>query len=432
MKRLVSLAWILVSAISLGGVARADDASEAKLQFDLGQELYKRKRFPEAVDHFIASNRLVPNANVVFNIANICRLMATTEQKKREIANADEHLLEAYNWTETYLAFALSDVERGDGLRLRDALKPGVAIVDVMSTPAGAEIFVDREDLGAVGHAPLHVAVAPGHRTIILRMRGYREAHAEEAVRVGETSVVRLALERITGILRVTSVPPGARVTVEGTNEELGATPLERPLAVGPHRIVVSLEGYVDVTRELIVGEAAPTTLAATLQRAAESVATLSVTGTPAQAVVRLDGRPVGELPTSLTGLSPGKGLLEILAPGQQPWSSEIPLEGGAATRIAVRLAPEEKQAWAGWKWLGFAGGGAVLASGAVVGLVAKNTAGDYWNNPSRQLYDRTGRLDLTADVLMSVGAAAVLTTAMVHWLWPTPIASHADVTVVR
>src|SRR6185503_10784591 len=37
--------------------ARADTASEAKLQFELGAEYYKQGKYPEALERFIASNR---------------------------------------------------------------------------------------------------------------------------------------------------------------------------------------------------------------------------------------------------------------------------------------------------------------------------------------------------------------------------------------
>ena len=96
---------LTLAAFGLGGVAHADEASEAKLQYELGQEFYKQKRLPEAIDRFIASNRLVPNYNVVFNIASIYAAMAKAELKRRQSATADEHFVEAYNWTETYLRF---------------------------------------------------------------------------------------------------------------------------------------------------------------------------------------------------------------------------------------------------------------------------------------------------------------------------------------
>ena len=49
--------------------ARGDDlADEADLQFQLGAARYLEGDFRGALEHFLASNRLVPNHNVSFNI----------------------------------------------------------------------------------------------------------------------------------------------------------------------------------------------------------------------------------------------------------------------------------------------------------------------------------------------------------------------------
>ncbi|HXU02428.1 MAG TPA: hypothetical protein VN903_15795, partial [Polyangia bacterium] len=133
-------AALALSALVWSGAARADEASEAKLQFELGQEMFKQKRFPEAIDRFIASNRLVPNPNGVLNIANIYVGMAKAESKRKETARADQHYVEAYNWTETFLRFdQLPEADRALGVKLRDSLVPHVALIDVTTNPPSAD-----------------------------------------------------------------------------------------------------------------------------------------------------------------------------------------------------------------------------------------------------------------------------------------------------
>ena len=68
--------WAAVAAVTVPASfasrnARADDAAadEADLQFQLGAERYREGDFRGALEHFLASNRLVANRNVVFNIA---------------------------------------------------------------------------------------------------------------------------------------------------------------------------------------------------------------------------------------------------------------------------------------------------------------------------------------------------------------------------
>ena len=48
---------------------RATCADESELEFELGADRYKAGDFRGALEHFLASNRLVANRNVVFNIA---------------------------------------------------------------------------------------------------------------------------------------------------------------------------------------------------------------------------------------------------------------------------------------------------------------------------------------------------------------------------
>ena len=62
--------WALAIVLAASVPLRADDlADEADLQFELGADRYRRGDFREALEHFLASNRLVPNRNVLFNIA---------------------------------------------------------------------------------------------------------------------------------------------------------------------------------------------------------------------------------------------------------------------------------------------------------------------------------------------------------------------------
>src|SRR5687767_9857485 len=61
---------LILAALLLSAVGRADDlADEADLQFTLGAEAYQKGDFRGALEHFLASNRLVPNRNVLYNIA---------------------------------------------------------------------------------------------------------------------------------------------------------------------------------------------------------------------------------------------------------------------------------------------------------------------------------------------------------------------------
>src|SRR5689334_15663049 len=70
MKRSGIALCLCLLAVSLARPALADDvADEADLEFRIGAERYTASDYRGALEHFLASNRLAPNRNVVFNIA---------------------------------------------------------------------------------------------------------------------------------------------------------------------------------------------------------------------------------------------------------------------------------------------------------------------------------------------------------------------------
>ena len=62
--------FALVATATWAGSASADDvADESDVQFSVGADAYQKNDFKGALEHFLASNRLVKNRNVLFNIA---------------------------------------------------------------------------------------------------------------------------------------------------------------------------------------------------------------------------------------------------------------------------------------------------------------------------------------------------------------------------
>src|SRR5207302_5271635 len=71
-RRILALCVSLALSLSTAGItpsALADDADEAEIEFQLGAERYQAGDYLVALEHFLVSNRLAPNHNVVFNIA---------------------------------------------------------------------------------------------------------------------------------------------------------------------------------------------------------------------------------------------------------------------------------------------------------------------------------------------------------------------------
>src|SRR5690606_26881980 len=71
--------------------ARANDvADEADVQFSLGASEYQAGQFERALSHFLASNRLARNKNVLFNIARCYEQLRRFPEAHRYYTRARE------------------------------------------------------------------------------------------------------------------------------------------------------------------------------------------------------------------------------------------------------------------------------------------------------------------------------------------------------
>jgi tetratricopeptide (TPR) repeat protein len=423
-------------------VLHADDATQAIAKKELGKKLFAEQRYEEALEALKESNRLRPSAGVVLTIADTLQYLGSQEEqaaaalrkvpteKARRMARAEVLFRDAYNWLDQLDRLPATAADRKDAESLYARLRPKVATIDVASDPEGAEILVDGQSAG-VGKS---LAVAPGEHQVALKLAGYRIEQSSVTAAIDKRTSLRIALQRLFAPLVVQSQPPGARVHLAGTGQLLGSTPLSASLPTGRTRIVVALDGYLEQARDVEILEDAGAALTLTLERAASTLATLSVSGNPEGAVVAVDDRSVGAVPLSLPGLEPklGKSRLTVTAAGYEAWSGVVPLEAGGATRVRVDLSRSLTRHWRGWKWLGYVGGGALLAGGVTVGLLARNERNSFFDSPSRDKLNTTNQLNLTADILMGSGAAILITTAVLQIFSGKQTPSRADVALDR
>lgn len=397
--------------------AHADTASEAQLQYELGSELYKQGRYIEAIERFIASNRLAPNPNVVLNVAQTYAFLRRPA--------------EAYNWYSTYLAFELTPEQRSAAEGARAALLPEVAVLDVTTDPPRAELFVDRLELGSVGVSPRQIAVDAGNHRLVARVAGYHDADVMVPAERGHARPIQLTLAAIVGQLSLASQPAGVHIRSETGGAELGVTPTKLELPVGEHRLVFSAPGYVDQSRVIVVREGQNPDLSVKLSREASTVSVLSISGNPAGARVLLDGVEVGRSPFSYPDVSPGSRALNISAAGYEPWQGRVAFEPGAATRIDFKLQDPKERAWRGWRYVGYGSGGALLIAGGIVGALALQAKSDFDHEPSKDGLDKLHALNTTSDVLWISGAVIAATTLVLQLVTPEK-RSKATVTFSR
>jgi tetratricopeptide (TPR) repeat protein len=231
--RKLGLALVALALVSsLARPSAADDvADEADLQFRLAARKYETADYQGALEHFLASNRLVPNKNVVFNIAR------TYEQLKQPA--------DAYRYYQRALE---GETDAGAQKRIQEALariRPLVSVVRVVSSPPGATVYLDRKDLGARGQTPLVLAVPAGKYTFLGELAGHESGKAEAVeLRQGSETEVRIPLVPIYGTL-VLGGEAGAEVRdgVDATSV-LCTIPCSVKVPVGKHVLRITKTGF--------------------------------------------------------------------------------------------------------------------------------------------------------------------------------------------
>jgi tetratricopeptide (TPR) repeat protein len=204
----------------------------------------------------------------------------------------------------------------------------------------------------------------------------------------------------------------GARVFVR--DKALGTTPLSAPLTLdaGGAKIEILAEGYEPFVANVDLPGAGAKKVDATLRRV-DFTGSLAVHGNVAAHVV-VDGHDRGETPVTVR-LDRGAHTVVVRAEGYVEQTKTIELAAGAKDEatFALRRSPDYTIAFAG-----FGLGGAALATGAVMGILAftsfdsaKNQCDqvDQQCGPSAQAAMATSRTyGIISDVTLAIGAVGV------------------------
>ena len=177
----------------------------------------------------------------------------------------------------------------------------GKVALSVNSTPPGAKISLDGEALGA---APLTTKVSGGAHKLEATLEGYvrEEKTLELTPKSGPVSFV-LAKEPT---VRITSMPGGAEVTIDG--QPAGKSPVSKGLPPGAHTVRVTADGYQASERQLQlkagVNESFDFTLVAGASKPAEPSKAAETKPSDAVAVKKPDEKPLAVSSNKPTGMS--------------------------------------------------------------------------------------------------------------------------------
>lgn len=318
----------LVSVVALSPDVRANDlAAEAELQFEIGADLYGKGDFRGALEHWLASNRLAPNKNVVFNIAR------AYEQLKR--------------YPEAFLNYDAALAGETDGAarkRIEEAIQrisPNVAVLLVESDPPGATVYVDRKDLGARGATPRRLGLAPGKYKVLVELPGHEGTQsAEIEVKAGEQRPVKLSLEAIVGTVTIEGggAAGGATVKVEGEDKTCTA-PCALKVVPGRQILKITKDGYepLDVPVNVVARGNVSVAPALVVRRGAVVVQT-----DVRDAAIEVDGKTLGFSPAVLQ-LPVGKRIVRVKLPGYRTVERVVEVKPGEEQRLTLRLLAAEE-----------------------------------------------------------------------------------------
>jgi outer membrane receptor protein involved in Fe transport len=319
---IASLAFATNAYADVTGVEEiGQQADEADTLFRLGRRAYEAGNFEAALADFLASYRLSPNHNVRFNIGRCFEQLARYPEAFRYYNNV---LIEETDVTAK--------------LRLQEAVArvlPYVAVVRFRSEPPGANVYVDRRDLGVRAVAPEAFALPPGAHSFVFELPGFEPAIVlPQMFAIGTPSAVTVTLRRIVGEVSVRE-PEGANMTLKGASgTESCVVPCTLSVAPGTYEANLHAPGVRDVQEPLVVRANRRTEFTPKLERISSL---LSVTADLRDAEVFIDAKPVGVAPLTLR-ITSGLHQLRVIRDGYATFEREIRVLGDEPTAVAVSL----------------------------------------------------------------------------------------------
>jgi outer membrane receptor for ferrienterochelin and colicin len=312
-------------ALELFGTSALGDnnADEAELAFQRGNDHYARQNYQDALASYFLSYRLVANRNVLFNIARCYEAL--------DLYN------EAYRYYNDLSREELAPEDHRQVAQALSRIRPQVALIHVTTEPPGAEVFVDREDLGSRGRSPQTLALDQGLHLIRVNREGYRPAEVHLPLVRGTQVGHSFALQLIVGVVELSGSPGGAWVRESPTGPVLSTLPGKISLPPGRRLLYVGHPGFatapllVEVSAEKVV----PLKVALAPQQ--RPTGKLVVTSNRANALVRVDGKEAGFTPTVLA-LPEGEHELEVSARDQRSFSQRVNVVSDNETRLFAEL----------------------------------------------------------------------------------------------
>jgi PEGA domain len=133
--------------------------------------------------------------------------------------------------------------------------------IEIVSNVPGADVFIDRKDIGAIGRTPFTGQLKPGKHTIFLEKFGWQATQQEIDVPPGTATQHTLSMQQSqAGWIAITGrTTQGGRLIVD---DKFGcATPCRAEVAPGKHKVLVEKKGMEDYETDVELGRGIETSI---------------------------------------------------------------------------------------------------------------------------------------------------------------------------
>ena len=262
--------------------------------------------------------------------------LPTAEDGVTEIA-AGTHQLRIE--TDRYLPVSaqLEIAGRGQAQQFAYQLQPGWADVTIRSEPAGAQVHIDAVLQGVT---PLVTEVMGGEHSVELSLEKFKTTSMQHAFTAGtEVQLDNIVLSPADGRLAISSEPAGATISVAGVFH--GTTPATLSLAsTQQHSVRLSKPGYQLVDKAVTLAPDESQQLAVTLPA---QYGIVFVTTRPADAALKIDGKPAGDATRRLR-LTTRPHTLSFSKPGYLSQQVTVTPSAGVSKNVDITLKTQAQE----------------------------------------------------------------------------------------
>ena len=202
--------------------------------------------------------------------------------------------------------------------------------------PTDAQIYVDGSKLDIAPAASSQLQLEAGRRNLELRHPRYLSLSEQVEIEgKGVTQSLNVELAPAWSDVTVRSEPSGAEIWVDGQNTDL-TTPTRVQIMQGERAVRVQKPGFKAFRRRVLAVAGVAQDLDAGVLVRADAQVTIS--STPANAAVTINGIYLGQTPLQLDVQSNVPQQLQLLHPGYAPGARSLLLAQGDTKEIAVTL----------------------------------------------------------------------------------------------